>query len=64
MLNEHAVIVATRDLSEGVKRDCVGTIVMIYDDPSLAYEVEFFDSIGDTIELMTVEPNDIRLKSE
>ncbi|MFA5670732.1 MAG: DUF4926 domain-containing protein [Balneolaceae bacterium] len=64
MLNEYAVVVATKDLSEGVKQGCVGTIVMIYDNPSLAYEVEFFDVIGDTIELLTVEPDDIKLKAE
>ena len=63
MLKEYAVVTATKDLSEGVKRGCVGTVVMIYDDPSLAYEVEFFDKNGDTIELLTVEPNDISLKT-
>jgi hypothetical protein len=63
MLNEYAVVIATKDLSKGVKRGCVGTIVMVYDNPSLAYEVEFFNDNGDTIELLTVEPDDIRLKS-
>lgn len=63
MLKEYAVVTATKDLSKVVKRGCVGTIVMIYDDPSLAYEVEFFDKDGDTIELLTVEPNDITLKT-
>lgn len=64
MLNEYAVVAATKDLSKSVKRGCVGTIVMIYDNPSLAYEVEFFDDIGDTIELLTVEPDDIKLKTD
>ena len=63
MLNEYAVVVATRNLSKGVNRGCIGTIVMIYDNPSLAYEVEFFDNNGDTIELLTVEPSDIKLKT-
>jgi hypothetical protein len=63
MLNEYAVVVATKDLSKEVKRGCVGTIVMIYDNPSLAYEVEFFKTNGDTVELLTVEPNDIKLKT-
>lgn len=63
MLNEYAVVVATKDLSKDVKRGCVGTIVMVYDNPSLAYEVEFFNDNGDTIELLTVEPDDISLKS-
>lgn len=63
MLNEYAMVVATKDLSKGVKRGCVGTIVMIYDNPSLAYEVEFFDDNGNTIELLTVEPDYIKLKN-
>jgi len=63
MLNEYAVVVAAKDLSTDVKRGCVGTIVMIYDNPSLAYEVEFFKTNGDTIELLTVKPDDIKLKS-
>lgn len=63
MLNEYAVVEATKDLSKGVKRGCAGTIVMVYDNPSLAYEVEFFDDNADTIELLTVEPNDIKLKT-
>ena len=63
MINEYAVVVATKDLSKVVKRGYVGTIVMVYDNPSLAYEVEFFDGNGNTIELLTVEPNDIKLKA-
>ena len=63
MLNEYAVVVATKDLSKTVKLGCVGTIVMVYDNPSLAYEVEFFNDNGDTIELLTVEPDDLRLKN-
>lgn len=64
MLNDYVVVVATKDLSQIVKRGCVGTIVMVYDNPSLAYEVEFFDEMGDTIELLTVEPEDIKLKND
>ncbi len=62
MYNEHDVIKAKRNLSESVLKGCVGTIVLIYQKPSLAYEVEFFDNIGDTLELLTVQPNDIELK--
>ena len=61
MLNEYVVVIAVKDLSEAVKQGCAGTIVMVYDNPSLAYEVEFFDDMGDTIELLTVESNDIKL---
>ncbi|MDR1530732.1 MAG: DUF4926 domain-containing protein [Clostridiales bacterium] len=37
----------------------VGTIVMVCNNPSLAYEVEFCDGNGDTIELLTVQPSGI-----
>jgi hypothetical protein len=63
MLNEYTVVEATKNLSKSVKRGCIGTIVMIYDNPSLAYEVEFFDNNSDTIELLTVKPNDIKQKT-
>ncbi|MGI5900449.1 MAG: DUF4926 domain-containing protein [Christensenellales bacterium] len=59
MLYEHAVVVAINDLSDEVKRGCVGTIVMIYNDPSLAYEVEFFDDQYVTLGVLTVKPEDI-----
>ena len=63
MLNENNVVRAKRNLSEKVFKGCVGTVVMVYQKPSLAYEVEFFDNEGDTIELLTVQPNDIELVS-
>ena len=32
---------------------------MVYQNPSLAYEVEFFDGEDNTIELLTVQLSDI-----
>ena len=63
MLNENDSVKAKKDLSEHVLVGCIGTIVLIYQKPSLAYEVEFFDSQGDTIELLTVQPIEIELMS-
>ena len=45
----------------------IGTVVMIYDErvgdtgKMLAYEVDFCDSTGDTIALITLAPEDIDL---
>jgi len=44
----------------------IGTVVMIYDErvgckSRPAYEVDFCDSTGDTIALLTLAPKDIKL---
>ena len=36
---------------------------MVYDNPRLAYEVEFINDEGDTVDLITVEPEDLVLVS-
>ena len=59
MFKEYDVIKATHNLSELVNKGCRGTIVMVFEKPSLAYEVEFFDDGGGTLELLTVEQHDI-----
>ena len=63
MLNENDVVKAKRILSEKVLMGCIGTVVMVYQNPSLAYEVEFIDGDDNTIELLTVQPSDIELVS-
>lgn len=63
-MDELDIVTAKRDLSKLVLRGCVGTIVMVYDKPRLAYEVEFFDKEGQTIELITVEKEDVQLKQK
>ncbi|WP_367652812.1 DUF4926 domain-containing protein [Holdemania filiformis] len=34
---------------------------MIYEKPRLGYEVEFINEMGETIELLTVKPQDVSL---
>ncbi|MCL2083435.1 MAG: DUF4926 domain-containing protein [Oscillospiraceae bacterium] len=63
MFEEYASVQATKDLSDNVIAGCIGVIVFIYNDPRLAYEVEFFDDKNNTIDVLTVEPDDIELKS-
>ena len=59
MLNELDVVKSVRRLSGAVAKGCAGTVVMVYDSPPLAYEVEFFDANSNTIGLLTVQPSDI-----
>lgn len=59
MLNELDVVKAKRKLSEKVKQNTEGTIVMVYDEPRIAYEVEFVDSDDESLEILTVEAEDI-----
>ena len=60
MLNEYTKVQATRNLSSNVLMGYQGTIVFVYNDPRLAYEVEFFDDEGYTLDVLTVLPSDIR----
>lgn len=59
MFKENDFVEANTDLSNCVSKGDRGTIVLVYQKPSLAYEVEFIDMQGDTKELLTVQPEDI-----
>ena len=59
VMKELDVMTACKDLSKKVKKGCIGTIVYVYENPKLAYEVEFFDDEYNTIELITVTKDDI-----
>lgn len=43
----------------GLQRDATGTIVMVYEHPNRAYEVEFLDREGKTIGLLTLEEDEL-----
>lgn len=61
MFVELDIVKAKRNLSQLDNENTIGTIVMIYTDPSIAYEVEFFDEYNNTIELLTVKESDIEI---
>lgn len=42
--------------AEGLSAGALGTIVLVFDAPKRAYEVEFLDDQGGTIALVTLEP--------
>lgn len=64
MINEHDVVIAERDLSKTVPKGCLGAVVMVYQNPGLAYEVEFIDKEGNTLDVITVFPCDIKVISD
>lgn len=59
MIKEYDVVKARRDLSESVLKGCVGAVVMIYHEPTLGYEVEFINDVGETLDVITAYPDDI-----
>jgi hypothetical protein len=60
MIREHERAVLTNDLPEhGLKAGDVGTIVHLYSDGT-AYEIEFFALDGRTLDVVTVEADQVR----
>jgi hypothetical protein len=60
MIQEHERAVLTRDLPEqGLKAGDVGTVVHVYRD-GVAYEIEFFALDGRTLDVVTVEADQVR----
>jgi len=50
-MKEYDVVELTRDLSDRLPAGTVGTIVMVYPGQDVAFEVEFTDTNGRTIEV-------------
>ena len=59
MLKDHDVVKINCDLSGKVLNGSTGVIVMVFEQPYLAYEVEFLDEEGYTIDILTVTPEQI-----
>jgi hypothetical protein len=60
MIKEHQQVVLTIDLPEhNLKAGDVGTVVHIYKD-AVAYEMELFTLDGRTLDVVTVEANQVR----
>ena len=51
----YSIVKARKDLSNQVPIGSVGTVIMIYHSPTLAYEVEFVDELGNTLNILTVD---------
>jgi hypothetical protein len=60
MIQEHERAILTTDLPQhGFKAGDVGTVVHIYSDGD-AFEIEFFALDGRTLDVVTVEANQVR----
>ena len=59
MIKELDTVIAKRKLTEKVFAGTKGAVVMVHNSKELAYEVEFVDEQGYTIDVLTVHPNDI-----
>jgi Domain of unknown function (DUF4926) len=48
---------------EGLSAGSVGTIVHVFKEPNLAYEVEFADDEGRTLAMLPLAPQQLRPRS-
>jgi len=48
-----------RDCEEGAKKGDIGAILMVFEEPNEAYEVEFLDSEGCPKAQCTLLPNEL-----
>jgi hypothetical protein len=57
---EHDGVVLGVDLpAHGLKKGMIGTIVHVFTEPKLAYEVEFSDNTGRTVVQLPLLPDQI-----
>lgn len=61
MLKEYDVVVAVKQLSDKIKKGDIGTILIIHSHESPAYEVEFVNAEGETLDIMTVKGEQISI---
>lgn len=56
---EYDTVRVLKDCDEGVKKGEIGAILMVFEEPREAYEVEFLDSEGYPKAQCTLLPNDL-----
>jgi hypothetical protein len=53
-------VVLLQDMpEEGLKKGMIGTVVLCFDTPEIAYEVEFCDENGEAIAELALRPEQI-----
>ncbi len=62
MFNEYDVVRSKKNLSENVKLGTRGAIMLIYNSNPNKYEVEFLDTNGETLDILTVDEKDLELE--
>lgn len=60
MYEEHQIIKAKKDITHKIKAGSIGVIVYKYTED--VYEVEFFDNNNETIDVITVNKDNITKK--
>lgn len=64
MMSELDTVVLSHDIEKyGLKRGDIGAVVHVYKNEK-AYEVEFVTGEGETIAVLTLTPNEIRVMGE
>ncbi len=60
MYNEYDVVKLREDRDEdGLKKGTIGAVLIVHDADPVAYEVEFCDSEGFTLALLTLKDDDL-----
>jgi len=61
MFKEYDVVVAVKQLNDQIKKGATGTILIIHPSKSPAYEVEFVNAEGETLDVVTVIEEQIKI---
>ena len=57
--NEYDTVRVLNDTEYGIKKGEIGAIIMVYDEPREAYEVEFINEDGTQKSQVVFQPNEI-----
>ncbi len=57
--NECDTVIVLNDTEEGIKKGEIGAIIMVYDEPTEAYEVEFINEDGTQKAQIVFQPYEI-----
>jgi len=59
MIKEYDIVKAVKDLNDKVKEGSEGTVLMVYPDFPSVYEIEFFDEMKESLDVLTVQVDDL-----
>jgi len=60
MLNEFDSVIALVPLNGRIKEGANGVVLLVLDEDRQMYEVEFFDELGASVGVLSVQGEDIR----
>ena len=58
---EYDTVRIIRSYNKGISKGTIGAVIMVFDEPEEAYEVEILDEDGKTKVQCTFSPNDLEL---